>query len=272
MSGAGPGAGILARLRAMGETFWTRAAAGLCGALALASSAAGGAGEAALTVSVQVASDYVLRGVSQSESAPVWQAGVEIEHPGGLFAGAWASTVDFPDDVYFQDPRDVELDVYAGYGLELARDWSFVGSVVRYTYPRVDTVVDYDYTELGAALQYRRAAFAGTYTSNAFGTQETGVTWELSGGLPLPRRFELTGGAGLYYVRAIDDDYRYWHLSVSRPWRRATFHVGYYDTDGAAQRYWGEAARARLVVGASVALWRLNPIRARRDSVTRTKG
>jgi uncharacterized protein (TIGR02001 family) len=250
---------------------WTRAAAGLCGALALASSA-GGAGEAALTVSAQVASDYVLRGVSQSARAPVFQAGVEVEHPGGLFAGAWASTVDFSGARYFADPRDVELDLYAGYGLELARDWSLVSSVVRYTYPWSDTQFDYNYTELGCALQYRRAAFAGTYTSNAFGTEQTGVTWELSGTLPLPRGFELGAGAGLYFLRAIDDNYRYWHLSLSRLWRRTTLRLGYYGSGGVARRYWGDAAGARVVVGASVGLWRLNPIRPRRDSGARAKG
>jgi len=231
----------------------------LGGLLLLASSAEAGLDGMAITASFTATSDFVFRGVSQTDGQPSLQAGLEMEHPAGLFAGVWASTVQFSGDLYRDDPRDVEVDLYAGYGLELPRSWSLVSSVVRYTYPRADTPFDYDYNELGVAVQYRRAALASSYSDNALGTQDAGFSCELTGKLPLPRGLELGGGAGLYYLRASDDDYRYWHLSVSRAWRRVNLQLAYIDSDLSARRRWGDAAGSRVVLSAAVAAWHLNP-------------
>ena len=60
---------------------------------------------------VGVASEYVVRGVSQSSGHPHLFGGVELERS-GVYAGAWASTVDFSS----QGDRETsfELDVYGG--------------------------------------------------------------------------------------------------------------------------------------------------------------
>jgi uncharacterized protein (TIGR02001 family) len=229
------------------------------GGLALASSAGAWTGGSVLTASLAATSDFVFRGVSQSDGKPALQAGVEVEHPAGLFAGVWASTVEFGGELYRNDPRDLELDLYAGYGLELSRSWSLVGSVVRYTYPRADTPFDYDYDELGVAVQYRRAVLATSYSDNALGTQGAGFAWELTGQLPLRHGLEAGGGAGFYYLRVSEDDYLYWHLSLSRPWRRLKVQLAYIDTDGAARRRWGDTAGSRFVLSAAMAVWPLNP-------------
>jgi uncharacterized protein (TIGR02001 family) len=245
----------LARLGALGV--WV--------ALGGAGNAVAGVGAGSLEATLTATSDYVFRGISQSDGEPALQAGVEFEHPTGVFAGVWASTVEFGGELYEDDPRDVELDLYAGYGVALAGDWSVIASVVHYSYPRADTPFDYDYSEAGVALRYGRAAVSATYADNALGTQGSGFIWEATGQVRLPRGFDLGGGVGLYALSAPDDEYRFWHLGLSRPVRRVTLHLGYFDSDGAARRIWRRTAGSRVVLGASVSLWRLNPLGGGRD-------
>ena len=77
------------------------------------------AGEAAATVSGTAAltSDYVFRGVSQTNGDPAIQAGFEWTDA-GFYAGAWGSNVSWLSDLSTDAAKissSVELDAYAGY-------------------------------------------------------------------------------------------------------------------------------------------------------------
>ena len=50
-----------------------------------------------VSANVAVTSDYVFRGVSQTQENPALSAGVDLTKS-GFSAGAWASNVDFGDD------------------------------------------------------------------------------------------------------------------------------------------------------------------------------
>lgn len=82
---------------------------------------------AGLEYNIGVVSDYVWRGVSQTDNHAAVQGGVDAKHESGLYAGAWASTVDF-DDV------DVELDLYAGFALKTRGGWGWDIGVIGYRY------------------------------------------------------------------------------------------------------------------------------------------
>lgn len=45
------------------------------------------------TANVTLASDYVFRGISQSQRQPAIQGGFDYSHISGLYAGTWASNV-----------------------------------------------------------------------------------------------------------------------------------------------------------------------------------
>lgn len=198
-------------------------------------------------------SDYVFRGYSQSDENPALQLGVDFEHESGLFAGIWASSVEFPSRGSFDDPRDVEVDVYAGYGVELGRDWALSGSVVRYEYPGADAVVDWDYTELVLALHHGAAALTVNYSDSSLGSRRKRLAYELTGSWSLPLQLELATGLGFYDLDGpFLKDYVYWHAQLARPLRRLTFTLGYFDTDGRAEDVWGELAEARLVAGVTL--------------------
>ena len=40
-------------------------------------------------------SDYIFRGYTQTENNPALQGGFDVEHASGLYAGVWASNVDW---------------------------------------------------------------------------------------------------------------------------------------------------------------------------------
>ena len=49
------------------------------------------------TYNAGVVNNYVFRGISQSDNHAALQGGVDIKHPGGLYAGLWATTQDIPN-------------------------------------------------------------------------------------------------------------------------------------------------------------------------------
>ncbi|WP_022974490.1 TorF family putative porin, partial [Xanthomonas maliensis] len=71
----------------------------MCCALLLSSVAPLAHAEEASTASplsgtFAVTSDYVFRGISQTNGDPAFQAGLTYKHPSGFYAAAWTSNVD----------------------------------------------------------------------------------------------------------------------------------------------------------------------------------
>src|SRR5690606_7575411 len=62
-----------------------------------------------VSTNIAVVSNYLFRGVSQTDGSPAVQGGIDFEHASGFYAGTWASNVDFGDEISY------ELDLYAGF-------------------------------------------------------------------------------------------------------------------------------------------------------------
>lgn len=201
-------------------------------------------------VYIGLASDYAFRGYSQTQEDPAVKLGLDFEHESGLFAGLSASNVDFPPAGPFEDTRDLAVRLYAGYGLELGREWGLSGTVVRYEYPGSEGVIDWNYTEVGLALHYGAAALAVAYSDSALGSGDPGLVVELTDRWPLPADLRLAAGLGFYDVDSpFLEDYVYWNIGLSKRLRRFTLTLDYVDTDGRGEEIWGELAGARLIAG-----------------------
>lgn len=87
------------------------------------------AGDVSWSLSADLVSDYVFRGVSLADAAI--QTGVEAG-VGGFYAGAWFSTGVGDTSVAAGD----EVDLYAGYGLDLTDTVSADFGVTYYHYPQ----------------------------------------------------------------------------------------------------------------------------------------
>ncbi|WP_251278244.1 TorF family putative porin, partial [Enterobacter hormaechei] len=78
---------------------------------------------------VTAVSDYLFRGVSQTDQDPTLQAGFTYTSPVGLYAGVWGSGVDFGAG----DPK-TEVDYLIGYGVDVTERVNVDVLLNRYTY------------------------------------------------------------------------------------------------------------------------------------------
>lgn len=60
---------------------------------------------------VTLTSDYILRGVSQTQHRPAIQGGLEIDHACDLHAGIWGSNVNWVEALNLESDNSLELDV-----------------------------------------------------------------------------------------------------------------------------------------------------------------
>ena len=78
---------------------------------------------------VGIVSDYVFRGISQTDNKPALQGGADYNHQSGLYAGAWATNVDIPGS-----DAKARVDLYGGYKMKLSSGWGFEAGLIAYTF------------------------------------------------------------------------------------------------------------------------------------------
>ncbi|MGH1403448.1 MAG: TorF family putative porin [Alphaproteobacteria bacterium] len=199
-----------------------------------------------------IVSDYVFRGISQSDENFAIQGGFDVGHTTGLYAGAWASSVDFNDD----DEASIEIDLYAGYAGEYENISYDIGGLY-YAYPGADSSLDYDFWEVYGSVGYNfdvaSASVGVNYSPDYFGSSGDSFYTHLGVDVPLPRNFTLSGGVG---HQAIDDnaafgtdDYTDWNASLGYDWKNLNFSVTYHDTDLDEPSECADGCDARIVFG-----------------------
>jgi uncharacterized protein (TIGR02001 family) len=137
--------------------------------------------------------DYMFRGVSQTQGDVAYQGSFDWSW-NGLYAGVWASNVDF---AYFpfDDGAKVETDYYAGYNGTIDK-FSYGVGALYYTYPGAnDTAAnglhEYNYVEAKASLGYDFGVAA--VTASVYGSPQTfggyGKTIYYNGAVSVPLTF-----------------------------------------------------------------------------------
>ena len=158
-------------------------------------------GELALT------SDYIYRGVSQSDGHGAVQGDLHLATPGGTFVGAWASSRD-PD---LEPDANAVLELYLGHRFSLSSTWSATLSGRAHYYLNASSYDPTDdYQEIAASLTYLdRWSVSVTAIPNAvrywFYTRlSRAPAWvaDTSGQWLLGREFFVTAGVGYYRSQA----------------------------------------------------------------------
>lgn len=98
-----------------------------------------------LTANASVTSNYVWRGVSQTQNQGAVSGGIDYAAASGFYLGTWASNVDFGDNT------TAEVDLYAGYGFEIDQLTFDVGYLF-YGYPGGQ---DLDFSEIYASVSWQ---------------------------------------------------------------------------------------------------------------------
>ena len=167
-------------------------------AFALCFLAADASAEAEWSGYAVATSDYVFRGVTQSDGHGALQLGVDAAFDSGAFLGAWASTVDIPGPGNLQ--RSAEARIYAGYGFDISEKLRLTLTGVAYRYPDSDGPVDYDNQEALISLGiddtvWLEYAYSpdlydsgwDTHNIDVFAEWPIGATWAASVGIGYQR-------------------------------------------------------------------------------------
>ncbi len=181
--------------------------------------------------SLAATSDYIFRGVSQTDESPALQGSLDVGHTNGLYAGIWASNVDFdsPDGI------DIELNFYVGWTFEFDNDTALDLQFVRYQYPGANPGYGINYNELMVGysfLEYYTATVA--YSDDFLGSGESTFYYHAGADFPLGvGELNLTLGAGLNDISsAAGSDYWDYQLGVNRDFGVVNADLSYFDTSG----------------------------------------
>jgi uncharacterized protein (TIGR02001 family) len=237
----------------------------LAGALAAVAGTAAASDTPAGTFSGNVAlvSDYLFRGLSQTDRRPAVQAGAEYDGAAGGYLGGWGSNVSWLSDGSTPAQpvsSSVELDAYAGWRGSLGGDWRYDAGLYEYYYPG-DYPRGYTrpYTLEGyAALGWK--ALTLKYSSsfgNLFGVPDSRHSGylDLTLSQPLAPGWQFDAHVGRQRVAHHGEaSYTDWKLDVARTFGHGwTATLGWYDTDARRAVYTNAEGhylgRATLVLG-----------------------
>ncbi|HEY5972654.1 MAG TPA: TorF family putative porin [Pseudoxanthomonas sp.] len=209
--------------------------------------------ESPISWSLAATTDYVFRGVSQTNEDPAFQAGITYTTPFGLYVGVWGSNVDFGDP----DPEagirgpNFEVDGYVGYSTDLNDSWNVDVSVVRYAYFGETSGQDsVDYNEFIGKLTWSGpveisglVAYAPDYGNLSPKAKESYANLAASYDIG-ETGFSVGASVGYTSVNYGDEiiegdrvdygvsDYFDGAVTVSKGFGPGTLSVGYYDTFG----------------------------------------
>ena len=112
-----------------------------------------------------IATDYMFRGVSQTDGEAALQLGADLNFDSGFYVGVWGSNVDFGDG-----GPDLEIDTYVGWNTDFSDSWNFDVQLVRYNY--IGEENDFgssDYNELITSLSWDETlTFSYGYTNDVY--------------------------------------------------------------------------------------------------------
>lgn len=206
------------------------------------------AGDFTVSGSVTLATQYRLRGISQSDNRGAVQGGITVSHASGVYAGTWASNLAGYGSF---GGSNMELDLVGGYSTAVG-PVTLDGGVIYYVYPGTSGT---DYFELYGSVAGKLGpvnAKLGTYwapsqdhigghniwvyTDWAFPIEGTPVTLKAHGGYS-------DGDSGYTKGEGIWD----YSVGVDLAWKNLTLNVSYVGTDldtARANALWTGGARS----------------------------
>lgn len=214
-----------------------------CGLLAVSTLASAEHHLGTFSANVALTSDYVFRGISQTDNDPAIQGGFDWNHGSGVYAGVWGSNID--EDFL---GANLELDTYVGFSTDIGGFGIDVG-FIHYDYPGGPSGGDVDEVYLGASF----GPFSAKYSEGVEfvnGTTDFGNYLELGADFELPWELGLGLHVGQYDFKD-GGDYVDWKLALSKQVSNFTFELGYTDTD---EKDFGNIGDERFILSVSASL------------------
>lgn len=202
-------------------------AVALAAGFALPAFAEEAAGPHTFTANVGVVSDYIFRGISQSQHLPALQGGVDYAHSSGLYAGVWGSTIKWVKAGGYKDDSNFETDIYGGFKNTVG-DFGYDVGLIRYYYPgdinsgmpTPDTTEAY----LAGSWKFLTLKYSQTlsdymvgWTARDGGKAKGSYYWDLSAAYDLGEGWGVNGHVGYQSIKDNSPaSYNDWKLGVTK--------------------------------------------------------
>lgn len=168
-----------------------------------------------LTANVGLFSQYVFRGLTQTNEKPAIQGGMDYSHASGFYLGTWLSNISWftdqnantiaapvslgspgpigaPYGANRSNAASLEWDIYGGYKSSFAADWSYDIGFLRYEYPGTYDNLGFlkkpNTNEIYGALGYKWITAKYSYSlGDTFGFNEARGSYylDLSASIPV---------------------------------------------------------------------------------------
>ena len=155
-----------------------------------------------ISANIGAVSNYMWRGVTQTQDGAAVQGGLDFSHESGFYAGTWISNVDFNDeggpqiatpkldefgDIIFYDEDEkypvyettglsdpnssnYEMDFYLGFGNNITEDLGYNLKAIYYAYPDGR---DSDFAEIDGSMTFKWLTLGIAYT--VYGENDDGL-------------------------------------------------------------------------------------------------
>jgi uncharacterized protein (TIGR02001 family) len=105
---------------------------------------------------VNLTNNYIYRGFTQTDGDFAIQGGFDVAHSSGVYAGVWASNIDFNDQTIQNGDTvssSIEIDLYGGYAGDFGNSmFNYDVGFIYYAYPGSPNGSQYDFVEFGLTL------------------------------------------------------------------------------------------------------------------------
>lgn len=186
-----------------------------------------------LSGSLTRTSDYVFRGISQTDEDPTLQAGVKLSHRSGLYASLWGSHVEYGETI----GADAEIDYVIGWSGDVADGLAVDVNLTRYEYLGTSDEVDLDYSELIGMLTWKSNYwFQLGYSNDVFASGRSGTYVQLGTRWLFADAWRLETLAGYYFLDNVyGRSYSHAQLSVVHAWKQLELRASAHLTDEDAE-------------------------------------
>ncbi len=213
--------------------------------LAGAQTAPAAASPHTFTGNVGFFSEYIFRGVKQTDGKPALQGGFDYSHSSGVYLGTWASNVSVLADAGAYTSSSLEWDFYGGYKKSFG-DFTYDIGLLKYWYPgRVNPgFTKADTLELYGAVGWKwlTAKLSLSLDDETFAVPNSKNTWylDLSANYPVTDKLALQAHYGIQEFKGatagVSNDsfasYKDWKIGATYALPQSfTVGVFYTDTD-----------------------------------------
>lgn len=188
-------------------------------------------GQHSTSVSAEIASDYVFRGISFSDNKPAVSGSLDYEHASGFYTGIWKTS----------NADNGEINIYGGYASEFGDTGiSYDVGALRYIFPGFD---EFNNNEVYGSVGYSLFTLGYAYDKNFEGTGEKVHYWNLALDYELPY-FQGVDFTAAYGYSDFDSKldisgYSDYYVGLTKNFVGFDWTVAYTGTSSKAEDYYG---------------------------------